>query len=124
MTHGSLGIDLFIEIFTRAMAVLWYTTAEVLRKPISCSKENDQQVIIVKVSKELAGNSPVREKLRACQLKYGTWHTCLMPEAISNAQNVVPDDIEPDLGFEGVLESIADDVLVGADGKLICTEEQ
>ena len=46
-----------------------------------------------------------------------------MPEVIWNAQNVVPDDIEPDLEFEDVLESIADDVLVGADGKLICTEE-
>jgi hypothetical protein len=69
VSYGSLDPDLFIEIFARTMAVVWYTTAEVLRMPTSANKKNELLVIIDKVSAQLAGTSTFREKIEACHLK-------------------------------------------------------
>jgi hypothetical protein len=69
VSYGSLDPNLFIEIFTRTMAVVWYTTAEVLRMPTSANKKNELLVIIDKVSAQLTGTSTFREKIEAYHLK-------------------------------------------------------
>ena len=69
VSYGFLDPNLFAEIFARAMAVVWYTTAEVLRMPASANKKNDLLVIMDKVNTQLAGTSTFREKIEACHLK-------------------------------------------------------